>query len=147
MGPRNSNSKKFPSFQEDFSLWKFDFVKKKKIFSSIFTEEDLSILPQGTIVLRQPSEEIYSIIGEINYQSFNLDIEKIRIEASLFQNIEKFGFSFSPALAKIFKKRFLENLRSSFQRCLTLLELCSVGSFSSRIYRSKNNNFYLSKKL
>lgn len=139
--------KKFPSFQEDFSLWKFDFVKKeKKNFSTNFTEEELSLLSQGTIVLRQPSEEIYSIIGELNYQSFNLDIEKIRIEASLFQNIEKFGFSFSPALAKIFKKRFLENLRSSFQRCLTLLELCSVGSFSSRIYRSKKQQQLLSFK-
>jgi len=119
------------------------FFKKKK---NNFTNEEFSLLSEGAIVLRQPSEEIYSIIGEINYQNFNFDTEKIRIEASLFQNTEKVNLSFSPAFVKIFKKRFLENLRWSFQRCLTLLELCSVGSFSSKIYSSKRQQQFLSFK-
>ena len=139
--------KKFPSFPEDFSLWKFEFLKEEKdLLNNHFTSEEVFLLSQGTIVLRQPSKEIYSIIGEMNYQNFNSDTEKIRIEATLFQNPEKLNFSFSPSLAKVFKRRFLENLRWSFQRCLTLLELCSVGSFSSKIYSSKKEKKILSFK-
>lgn len=139
--------KKFPSSQEDLSLWNFEFVKKEKnLLDNKFTAEEFSLLSQGTIVLRDPSKEIYSITGEMNYQNVILDNDKIRLEATIFQNPEKLNFAFSPSLVKMFKRRFFENLRWSFQRCLTLLELSSVGSFSSKIYTSKKEKDFLSFK-
>ena len=136
--------KKFPSFEKDFSLWTFEFVKEEKFNkNSIISNDQSSFLSQGSIVLKTPSKEIYSVLGEINYQNINFDSEKIRIEATLFQNIEKSNVFFPPFFMKILKKRFVENLRWSFQRCLTLVELCSIGSFSPKIYRSKKEKDFL----
>lgn len=87
-------------------------------------------LPSGTIVMRNKKDEIIMILGMLNTNLNNNLSQKLLLEIS-FYDIEKNKLNITLLTPKIslkyFRKMFLENIKYSFQRLLTLTEILQYG--------------------
>ena len=87
-------------------------------------------LPSGTIVMRNKKDEIVMTLGMLNTNLNNNLSQKLLLEIS-FYDIEKNKLNITLLTPKIslkyFRKMFLENIKYSFQRLLTLTEILQYG--------------------
>lgn len=127
----------------------FQFLNKKEIYKNLYNEE--IILPTGTIVLKNKENVILSVIGNIKFQVSNIKENHIIFESMFIDNFENF-FEFSTSQKQIFlkhfRKIFLTNLKYSFQRFLTLLEILNLGDIVPKKFYTKNSSLtFESKKI
>ena len=133
-------------FENKFSL-SLIALEKTEIFCDL-NNKNLT-LPNGTIVLKNNSDKIISILGNIDFQFSGSKMENLILEATLINNKNEnilSNFIENQIISKHFKKQFLENLKNSFQRLLTLIEIFSFGSIRSKKYCIKNENFTFGSK-
>ena len=90
-----------------------------------------SRFPIGTIVMKNEKEEILMILGVLNTNLDTKYLQKLVIEIS-FYDIENNNLNITLVNPKIslkyFRKMFLEKIKFSFQRLLTLTEILKYGS-------------------
>ena len=95
-----------------------------------FSGKSIELLP-GTIVLKNDQNRILTVLGILNMIENKIEEQNIIIETT-FYDIEKnslFINVINPKLSlKFFRKMFLEKLKFSFQRLLTLTEILNYCS-------------------
>nr|YP_009545369.1 phenylalanyl tRNA synthetase beta subunit [Mallomonas splendens]AYO28523.1 phenylalanyl tRNA synthetase beta subunit [Mallomonas splendens] len=128
---------------------KYVFERLTKIES--FYEENGKIqkLLPGTIVIREDNQKIISVLGFVNSTFPNFNSSNYLIEICFYE-IETnplFISLVNPKTAlKNFRKIFLENLKFSLQRLLSLIEILEYGKLKPIKYFTKNQEFSIDSK-
>jgi len=134
---------------KDFNNLNFEFLNKKETYRNLYDEE--SILPIGTIVLKNNENVILSVVGNINFQVSNIKENHVIFESIFienFDNLIEFSIIQKQMFLKHFRKIFLTNLKYSFQRFLTLLEILNLGDIVPKKFYTKNSSLtFESKKI
>jgi phenylalanyl-tRNA synthetase beta chain len=103
--------------------------------------------PDGTIVMKNEKEEILIILGMLNTNLIKNSSQKLLLEIS-FYDIEKNQLDITLSNPKIslkyFRKMFLEKIKFSFQRLLTLTEILEYGLLLPVKYFTPKQKFSLS---
>jgi phenylalanyl-tRNA synthetase beta subunit len=96
-------------------------------------------LDPGTIVIKDSSNQILSVLGIFNSFPIKLSKNKIIFEA-IYYDIEKNNLNLNLINTKIslrfLRKTYLENFKFAFQRLLTLLELLSNSKIALKKYKT-----------
>lgn len=130
----------------DHHLFKLERLNSSEKYID-FSGKIVDLLP-GTIVLKNTSNQIFVVLGILNaissYEtnnSFFLEITFYNIEENpLLINL------INPKISlKYFRKMFLEKVKFSFQRLLTLIEILGYASIVPKLYCTKNKNLVLNE--
>lgn len=125
----------------------FESLIKKENYINSYNEE--SILPIGTIVLKNKENKILFVLGNINFQISNIQENHVIFESTFISNFDNF-LEFpniqKQIFLKHFRKIFLTNLKYSFQRFLTLLEILNLGDILPKKYYVENSSLILESK-
>ena len=106
-------------------------------------------LKEGTIVLVDDQNEILSCLGSIHFDSSMLQKEKLNLNA-IFYDIHENPLTINPLeqsfSLRFLRKTFLQNFKFSFQRLLTLLELCYSIEILPTIYSTLESSISIESK-
>lgn len=136
----------FHSFDKKTSNYKIEILSSSEFF--LDKTQKLIELAQGTIVLKDNLNTILTILGFLKNPIENNNSNKFLLEIS-FYDIEKNNLSINVINPKIslknFRKMFLDKLRYSFQRLLTLTEILGYGSIIPIKYCTPKQKLLLNK--
>ena len=119
---------------------KIEHLKEEKILS---INREIYNLNKGSILLKNQSNEILSVLGLLNPSFHN---KNLFLEAT-FYDIHKNFLGLNDVNSKIsfryLRRNILTNFKFSFQRLLTLLEIITECSINSNIYKNSNKKLEL----
>ena len=124
------------------SRYKIERLNNKEIFIDNLGKNN-ELFP-GTIVLKNNKNKIIAILGLVNINISNILKEKVLIESTFYDINENplLIELINPKISlKYFRKIFLENFKSCFQRLLSLTEILQYSSIASIKYSTKKQNF------
>jgi phenylalanyl-tRNA synthetase beta chain len=133
------------SYSDTLNNFEISYLMKKE--SYLDSSNNNLILYPGTIVLKLKNEnKIISFLGNKNKTFLNENDSSFFLEAT-FYDIHKNSLLLNTLNTKIslkyLRQSFLENLKYSFQRILTLLEVLTSAKISNIVYRTKDENYNL----
>ena len=129
--------------EKNVTKYKIERIPTFEIFKDL--KENLYELIPGTLVLKNESNQILSVLGIFNqtFSKNNFLASKILIEAVFYdmdQNNLGITYVESKFHLKNFRKICLENFKFSFQRLLTLIEILNYGTILPIKYSTKKKN-------
>lgn len=123
---------------------KIEYLQKEEKYS--FRGENY-FLNNGTIVLKNKTNQIISVLGIIN--PFFKD-KTLLIEANFYdinKNILELNDVNTKLSYRYLRRHFLTNFKFAFQRLLTLIEIIGEASINPIIYKTENSNLELNSYL